>query len=60
MKTLRLLLPLIAGAVAGAIVALIVTSGGNSTRTVTTVLPEGNTAQPASVSPTRGISVNAI
>ncbi len=60
MKTFRLLLPLLAGALAGAIVALIVAGGGNSTRTVTTVLPEGNTAQPASVSPTRGLSVNAL
>ncbi len=61
MKTFRLLLPLIAGAVAGAIVALIVAGGNGSTRTVTTVLPEGRTAQPASASPTtRGVSVNAL
>jgi putative serine protease PepD len=60
MRNLRLLLPLIAGAVAGAIVALIVASGNSSTHTVTTVLPEGRTAQATSVAPTRGLSINAL
>jgi putative serine protease PepD len=59
-KLLRLLVPLLAGAAAGAIVALAV--GGGSTRTVTstTVLPEASSAQPASLSPAHGLSVRQL
>jgi putative serine protease PepD len=63
MKTLRILLPIIAGAAAGAIVAVLVASGTSSTRTITstTVLPEARSAQPASTSgPTHGLSINAL
>jgi putative serine protease PepD len=62
MKTLRFLLPLLAGAAAGAIVALVVSSGNGSTHTVTstTVLPEARSAQPASLGPGHGLSVSAL
>jgi putative serine protease PepD len=61
-KLLRLLLPLLAGAAAGAIVAWAVSSGNGSTRTVssTTVLPEARSAQPASLGPGHGMSVNEL
>jgi putative serine protease PepD len=61
-KLLRLFLPLLAGAAAGAIVALAVSGGSGSTRTVTstTVLPEARSAQPASLGPGHGLSVNQL
>jgi S1-C subfamily serine protease len=60
-KLLRLVLPLFAGAAAGAIVALAVSSGGSThTITSTTVLPEARSAQPASLGPGHGISVNEL
>ncbi|MBV8942323.1 MAG: trypsin-like peptidase domain-containing protein [Solirubrobacterales bacterium] len=61
MKLFRLVLPLLAGAVAGAIVALAV-GGSGSTRTIssTTVLPEANAAQPASLGPAHGLSVSQL
>ena len=59
-KLFRLLLPLIAGAAAGAIVAVIVSGNSGSTHTVTstTVLPEARAAQPASLGPSHGMSVS--
>ena len=62
MKLFRLLLPLFAGAVAGAVVALIISGGNGSTRTVTstTVLPEARTAQPASLGPGHGLSISGL
>ena len=62
MKVFRLLLPLFAGAIAGAIVALIISGGSGSTHTTTstTVLPEARTAQPASLGPGHGLSVSAL
>lgn len=61
LKLFRVLLPLIAGAAAGAVVALAV-SGSGSTRTVTstTVLPEASSAQPASLGPSHGLSVGQL
>jgi putative serine protease PepD len=62
-KLFRLLVPLLAGAAAGAIVALGVSGGSGSTRTVTstTVLPEARSAQAASLGrPGHGISINAL
>ena len=62
MKLLRLLLPLLAGAAAGAIVALAVSSGNGTTHTITstTVLPEARSAQPASLGPGHGLSVSEL
>ncbi|MGN6168133.1 MAG: S1C family serine protease [Solirubrobacteraceae bacterium] len=59
-KPFQLLLPLLAGAIAGAIVALVVSSGSGSTHTVTstTVLPEARSAQPASLGPGHGLAVS--
>ena len=61
-KPFRLFLPLLAGAIAGAIVALIVsgTNGSTHTVTTTTVLPEARSAQPASLGPGHGMSVSEL
>ena len=62
MKSLRFLLPLLAGAAAGAIVALVISGNNGSTHTVTTttVLPEARTAQPASLGPSHGMSITQL
>src|SRR5690348_3975902 len=61
MKLLRLFLPILAGAAAGAIVALAVSGGNRSTHTTTTtVLPEARSAQPASLGPGHGLSVSEL
>jgi putative serine protease PepD len=58
------LLPIIAGALAGAVIALIVagTAGNTTTRSVTTtvVQPGGGAAIPSSLSSTKGLTVNQI
>jgi putative serine protease PepD len=61
MKQLRVILPALAGAAAGAIVALII-GGGTTTRTVTTTtaVPSSRSAEPASIGPTRGLSIGGI
>ncbi len=58
-------LPVVAGAIAGAVVALVISGGGGTTRQVTTmVLPGGGsssaTSVPTSLAKTQGISVNQI
>jgi putative serine protease PepD len=63
MKQLRVILPTLAGAAAGAIVALAIAGGsGGSTRTVTTttVVSGGRSAQTASLQPSHGLSINEI
>jgi putative serine protease PepD len=61
MKQLRVILPVLAGAAAGAIVALAI-GGGTTTRTVTatTAVPTARSAEPASLGPTRGLSIAGI
>jgi len=61
MWKLRTILPVIAGAIAGAIVALVLTSGGGS-RTVTTnvVTTAGPAPVPASFSKVSGLNINEI
>ena len=62
MKQLRVILPVLAGAAAGAIVALAIGGGGGTTRTVTTttVVPQARSAQPASLSPGHGLSIGQL
>ncbi len=61
MKSIQRLLPVIAGAVAGLVVALIVSGGGGSkTVTTTTVVPGAHSAQPASFQSSKGLSVNQL
>ena len=63
MKTLRRLLPVIAGAIAGGAIALIV-AGSGGTHNTTTVIQQGSGASSASVPTTlgrdQGLSVNQI
>jgi putative serine protease PepD len=63
MKTLRRLLPVIAGAIAGGAIALIV-AGGGGTHNTTTVIQQGSGGSSASVPTTlrkdQGLSVNQI
>jgi putative serine protease PepD len=63
MKQLRVILPTLAGAAAGAIVALAISGGsGGSTRTVTTttVVSGGRSVQAASLQPSHGLSISEI
>jgi S1-C subfamily serine protease len=62
MKPLNRALPIVAGAVAGGVIALAVASGGTTTHSVTTtvVQPSRAAALPTSFSPARGLSVNQI
>jgi putative serine protease PepD len=61
MRQLRSVLPVLAGAAAGAIVALAI-GGGTTTRTVTTTtaVPSARSAEPASLGPGRGLSIAGI
>src|SRR5437016_4508920 len=61
MRQLRVILPVLAGAAAGAIVALAI-GGGTTTRTVTTTtaVPASRSAEPASLGPTRGLPISGI
>jgi putative serine protease PepD len=56
------LLPILAGLVAGAVIALVVASGGTSSHSVTTTVVQqpGGTSLPTSLTSTRGLSVNQI
>jgi putative serine protease PepD len=62
MKRLSRLLPIVGGAVAGAAVALAVSSGGTTTRSVTTTVIQQSpdAGLPTSLSPSRGLTVNQI
>ncbi len=62
MKSIQRFLPVIAGAVAGLIVALIVSSGGGSktVTTTTTVVPSAHSAQPAAFQSSKGLSINQL
>jgi putative serine protease PepD len=56
------LLPIIAGAIAGGLIALAVASGGSTSHSVTTTVlqPSRGSALPTSLTSTRGLSVNQI
>ena len=60
--SLKILLPVMAGAIAGAVVALVVAGGGGTNRSVTTtvVSPGGSASIPTSLSKTQGFSINQI
>src|ERR1700693_505143 len=62
MKSPFRVLPIVAGALAGAVVAVIIATSGSSTKTVTTtvVQPSRGAALPTSLTSTRGLSVNQI
>jgi S1-C subfamily serine protease len=61
MSRLSRILPIIGGAVAGAIVAIALTSGANTTKTVTTVVQQpAGSSLPTSFSPAKGLTVNQI
>jgi putative serine protease PepD len=64
MKQLRVILPALAGAAAGAIVALAIGGGsggsGHTVTTTTVVQPARSSAQPASLSPGHGLSIGQI
>src|SRR4051812_40818545 len=54
-------LPVVAGAIAGAVVAVIVATSGSSSPTVTTVVrPASGASLPTSLTSTRGLTVNQI
>jgi putative serine protease PepD len=55
------LIPIIGGAIAGGLIALVIASGNNSTRSVTTtVVQPSNQAVPASFSNAHGMTINQI
>ncbi len=62
MNRLRRALPVIAGAVAGGLIALAVASGGSSTShtTTTTVISQTPSGEPTSLSSTKGLTINQI
>ena len=63
MKTLKLILPLIGGAVAGGVIALAIAGGSSTTHSVTTttvVQPAGSSALPTSVANGRAQTINQI
>ncbi len=62
MKTLSRLVPVIGGAVAGGVIALIVASGSASTHSVTTTVVQPSSAStiPTSLTSTRGMTINQI
>jgi putative serine protease PepD len=62
MNRLSRLIPIVAGAVAGGVIALAVASGsGNSHSTTTTVIqPSGGSSIPTSLTSTRGLTINQI
>jgi len=62
MKKLTLWMPIVAGAVAGGIIALVIASGSGSSRTVTTTVdrPAQQAALPASFSSAKGMTINQI
>jgi S1-C subfamily serine protease len=63
MKTLKLILPLIGGAVAGGVIALVIAGGSSTTHSVTTttvVQPAGSPALPTSFANGRAQTINQI
>jgi putative serine protease PepD len=56
------LVPIVGGAIAGGVIALVVASGSSGTHTVTTTIaqPTGSAAVPTSLSTSRGLSINQI
>ncbi|MGI8430318.1 MAG: S1C family serine protease [Solirubrobacteraceae bacterium] len=61
--SIKRVLPILGGAVAGGAIALVVASGGSSTHSVTTttvVAPSRESALPTSLSSSRGLTVNQI
>ncbi len=63
MKSIQRILPIIAGAIAGGLIALVVSGGGGKTKTVsttTTVVPSSHSAQAASFSSSKGSSINQL
>jgi putative serine protease PepD len=56
------LVPIIGGAIAGGVIALVVASGSGGTHTVTTTIaqPTSSAAVPTSLSTSRGLSINQI
>jgi putative serine protease PepD len=62
MSRLSRLIPVIAGAVAGGLIALVLANGSSSTthNVTTTVVQPGNSAEPTSFTNGRGLSINQI
>jgi putative serine protease PepD len=61
MKSFRRIVPVIAGAIAGGVIALIVASGGGTTHNTTTVIEQSHgAAVPTTLSSDRGMTVNQI
>jgi len=61
MKSFRRIVPVIAGAIAGGLIALIVASGGGTTHDTTTVIEQGHGAVvPTTLSSDKGMTVNQI
>jgi S1-C subfamily serine protease len=61
MSRLSRLVPIIGGAIAGGVIALVVASGSSGTHTVTTTVAQPrNAAVPTSLSTARGLSINQI
>ena len=58
--SLRTLLPVVAGAIAGAIVALVISGGGGGSSVTTTVVSSASASVPTSLSKGQGMSVNEI
>src|SRR5438445_7289506 len=56
---MKRILPIIGGAIAGGVIALIVASGGSKTVTTTVVAPS-RSAEPTAFSSQRGLSINQI
>ncbi len=61
MNRLRRILPVVAGAIAGGLIALAVASGGGKTHdTTTTVINQAPSGEPTSLSSTKGLTINQI
>src|SRR5579859_1782047 len=61
MKSLSRLIPVLAGAIAGGLIALALAGGGSTTKTVTTtVIQQSQPGEPTSLSSSRPMSINQI
>jgi S1-C subfamily serine protease len=62
MKSFSRWIPIIGGAVAGGVIALVIASGSNSTRSVTTTVIQQGSAQsePTAIRSTGGMTINQI
>jgi putative serine protease PepD len=60
MTSFSRLLPVIAGAIAGAVIALVVAGGGNGSHTTTTVVSQSSSSVPTSLSSSKGMTINQI